>query len=186
MIDCFRSVKIGQLIGEYKDVAPEHLTAFGPIIDSIVVPFDPIYLYHTEFYNWLIPTDNKYVKTDNETDNIAQHYSSFAAIAADPLSLARSYDLLLGITDADTPCLFSDQESMNGVDSDRHDRILRTLVRNLYDYHQQVSKRKINQWMNNLFCFYLDNIFNIVQRIFFMAFIVASIFVIVGEKENIT
>src|SRR5699024_4463332 len=57
------------------------------------------------------------------------------------LQLARSYDLLVGVTDAEAPCVFSDDESRNGVDPSRRDRILRTLVRNLYDYHQQVGER---------------------------------------------
>lgn len=144
MIDCIRAVKIGQLMGEYKDMSPEHLTAFGPIIDSIVVPFDPIHLYHAKFFSWPIPTNNKHIQLENETNKIA-HYSSFATVVTDTLSLTRSYDLLVGITDADSPCLFSDQEAINGVDSDRHDRILRTLVRNLYDYHQQVSKEQLIQ-----------------------------------------
>ncbi|OTF79794.1 hypothetical protein BLA29_007729, partial [Euroglyphus maynei] len=44
---------------------------------------------------------------------------------------------MVGVTDVDSPCLFSDHETIYGVEPDRRDRILRTLVRNLYDYHQQ-------------------------------------------------
>ncbi|CAG2119289.1 unnamed protein product, partial [Medioppia subpectinata] len=37
----------------------------------------------------------------------------------------------------ESPCIFSANEERLGIDGSRRDRILRTLVRNLFDFHQQ-------------------------------------------------
>ncbi|OTF79074.1 hypothetical protein BLA29_004904 [Euroglyphus maynei] len=47
-------------------------------------------------------------------------------------------DLMVGITRVESPTtIFSSHEERNGISVSRRDRLLRTLVRNLYDYHQQ-------------------------------------------------
>lgn len=59
-------------------------------------------------------------------------------------------DLMVGVTRVESPtAIFSSHEERNGISVARRDRLLRTLVRNLYDYHQQVcvcvciTKKKI-------------------------------------------
>lgn len=79
---------------------PEHLSAFGPIVDGIVIAGDPHKQQH------VTPTDQ--------------------------------FDLLFGITRVEAPYIFTKQEEKMGIDVARRDRVLRTLVRNLFDYHQQV------------------------------------------------
>ncbi|XP_076312497.1 neuroligin-4, X-linked-like isoform X1 [Tachypleus tridentatus] len=49
----------------------------------------------------------------------------------------RQYDLLFGVTRAETYFQFSAKEEKVGIDIERRNRILRTLVRNLFNYHQQ-------------------------------------------------
>ncbi|KAH9415647.1 postsynaptic membrane assembly [Dermatophagoides pteronyssinus] len=138
MIDCLRTKKISHLIAQYENISPEYLTAFGPIIDSIVVPFDPVHIYHyhqhhnDQLYHSSSPSSSSSSSSLERATNSNKERTHF-----DPLALARSYDLMIGVTDVDSPCLFSDHESIYGVEPDRRDRILRTLVRNLYDYHQQ-------------------------------------------------
>lgn len=114
MIDCLRGRKVAELTSVQLNV-PHHLTAFGPIIDSIVVPFDPRRLYTAEWHRRTL---------ENQSEP--------------QLELGHAYDLLLGGTDIDLPCIFSEEEVTSGVEPERRNRILRTLVRNLYDYHQQV------------------------------------------------
>ncbi|XP_075585134.1 uncharacterized protein LOC124494794 isoform X3 [Dermatophagoides farinae] len=47
-------------------------------------------------------------------------------------------DLMVGVTRVESPtAIFSSHEERNGISVARRDRLLRTLVRNLYDYHQQ-------------------------------------------------
>lgn len=52
-------------------------------------------------------------------------------------SLYTQYDLLFGTTRVESYYLFTALEEKFGIDSARRDRLLRTLVRNLYTYHLQ-------------------------------------------------
>ncbi|XP_076323980.1 neuroligin-4, X-linked-like isoform X2 [Tachypleus tridentatus] len=52
-------------------------------------------------------------------------------------NINRQYDLLFGVTRTESYFQFSAREEKNGIDIKRRNRILRTLVRNLYNYHQQ-------------------------------------------------
>lgn len=92
---------------------PDHLTAFGPIIDSIVVPSDP--------RKHQLPTASTNTKLNKVAPNVGTQY-----------------DLLFGANRLEGPCIFAAHEEKIGIDVPRRDRILRTLVRNLFDFHQQV------------------------------------------------
>ncbi|XP_017488109.1 PREDICTED: uncharacterized protein LOC108376414, partial [Rhagoletis zephyria] len=48
-------------------------------------------------------------------------------------------DFLIGLTRVECPAIFSPLEERTGLSTARRDRILRTLVRNSFDYHQQES-----------------------------------------------
>ena len=56
-------------------------------------------------------------------------------------------DLLIGLTRVEVKAVFSAEEEKVGLSQARRDRILRTLVRNSFDYHQQVrgenGKRRV-------------------------------------------
>ena len=123
MIDCLRNRKVSDLTNVQLNV-PDHLTAFGPIIDSIVVPFDPKLLYQLESFQ-------RHQLARNQTTPLGNTNLEY--------NFGRAYDLMVGATDVDLPCIFTEDEVMSGVDPKRRDRILRTLVRNLYDFHQQVT-----------------------------------------------
>ena len=64
-------------------------------------------------------------------------YNALAANLAG-LQHLQAYDTLFGFTRVESPFIFSAYEEKFGIDVARRDRILRTLVRNLFDYHQQV------------------------------------------------
>jgi neuroligin len=111
MVECLRQKRIDELFSVDYQV-PDHLTAFGPIIDGIVVPSEPKYLMQAE--------------SDHRGSRLAHHS-----------------DLLIGVTRVEAPPVFNSHEERHGIDTIRRDRILRTLVRNLFDFHQQVIERII-------------------------------------------
>ncbi|KAL1471094.1 hypothetical protein MTO96_023873 [Rhipicephalus appendiculatus] len=56
---------------------------------------------------------------------------------ASPRSSYADYDLLFGVVRFEAYFLFTAYEEKHGFEVDRRDRLLRTLVRNLYSFHQQ-------------------------------------------------
>jgi neuroligin len=71
-----------------------------------------------------------------------------ATIRGDPLSSMMSsessfgdYDLMLGVTKIESYDIFNAEDIAEGIDENRRDRILRTLVRNLFDYRLQVRNK---------------------------------------------
>ncbi|XP_035214795.1 neuroligin-4, X-linked-like isoform X3 [Stegodyphus dumicola] len=64
-------------------------------------------------------------------------------------SIFTQYDLIFGITRVESYFEFSAMEEKLGIDSGRRDRLLRTLVRNLYTYHlQEIFLTVVNEYMN--------------------------------------
>ena len=115
IVDCLRKRKVDDIL-KVELKTPDYLTAFGPIIDSIVVPSDP---------------------------RKPQWVSSGRTAAKDKLkqsttSVGDQYDLMFGVNQIESPCIFGASEERMGIDGQRRDRLLRTLVRNLFDFHQQV------------------------------------------------
>ncbi|XP_054708197.1 neuroligin-2-like [Uloborus diversus] len=100
MLDCMRQRPLADIM-RVQLMVPEHLSAFGPTVDGIVIPVDP-----------LTPMNEKE-------------------------SLFGQYDLLFGVTRAEYFYHLSSNEEKHGIDPDRRDRLLRTLVRNLFNYHMQ-------------------------------------------------
>lgn len=90
---------------------PDHLTAFGPTIDGVVIPGEPSYLM------------------EKQSDLFAQ------------------YELLLGVSRIEYYYKFTNQEDRVGIEIARRDRLLRTLVRNLFTYHlQEIFLTVINEY----------------------------------------
>ncbi|XP_042909755.1 neuroligin-4, X-linked isoform X1 [Parasteatoda tepidariorum] len=90
---------------------PDHLIAFGPTIDGVVIPGEPATLM------------------EKQNDIFAQ------------------YDLLLGVSRIEYYFTFSSQEDRIGIEVSRRDRLLRTLVRNLFTYHlQEIFLTVVNEY----------------------------------------
>lgn len=113
MVDCLRQKSVDDIL-RVDLMTPQYLTAFGPIVDGIVVPSDPRQLMQSK------------------TGEGSQPYP--------PNSMANlnNVDLMFGVTRVESPFIFSPTEERHGIELTRRERILRTLVRNLFDYHQQV------------------------------------------------
>ncbi|RWS27280.1 Neuroligin-1-like protein, partial [Leptotrombidium deliense] len=130
MVDCLRSKSVDEILRVDLKV-PQYLTSFGPIVDGIVVPSEPKVLI------------KKALEQSSSTSSSS--FSSPSSLYSVPTAFDRSghassvtsYDLLFGITRVETPFVFSGHEEKHGIDLSRRDRVLRTLVRNLFDYHQQ-------------------------------------------------
>ena len=115
MVDCLRGKSVDDIM-RVDLKTPQYLTAFGPIIDGIVVPSEPRQLMQS--------------KTSDGSQSFPMN--SMANI--------NNVDLMFGVTRVESPFIFSGIEERHGIDLSRRERILRTLVRNLYDYHQQVCQ----------------------------------------------
>ncbi|PRD27949.1 UNVERIFIED_CONTAM: nlg-1 [Trichonephila clavipes] len=90
---------------------PDHLIAFGPTIDGVVIPGEPADLMEKQ--NDLFP----------------------------------QYDLLLGVSRIEYYFKFTSQEDRMGIEVNRRDRLLRTLVRNLFTYHlQEIFLTVVNEY----------------------------------------
>lgn len=101
LVECLRKKAVSQLLS-IKYQIPTHLTIFGPTVDRIVIPKEPILLMSEE------------------------------------RSLFKSYPLLAGATESESWNLFNEYDKLQGIDIQRKDRMVRTLVRNLFDFHLQV------------------------------------------------
>jgi hypothetical protein len=137
MVDCLRQKSVDEIL-RVDLMAPQHLTAFGPIIDGIVVPSEPKQLMQS--------------RTVDSNHNFASN----------SMGNTNSYDLLFGVTRVEAPFIFSANEERHGIDLSRRDRILRTLVRNLFDYHQQV--RHLYLCYISLFKTYTNHRFSILMK----------------------
>ncbi|KAG8194051.1 hypothetical protein JTE90_003001 [Oedothorax gibbosus] len=72
-----------------------------------------------------------------------------AEIMSKPGSLFNQYDLMFGATRVESYFQFTALEEQTGIDSNRRDRLLRTLVRNLYTYHlQEIFLTVVNEYMD--------------------------------------
>ncbi|XP_023242067.1 neuroligin-4, X-linked-like isoform X1 [Centruroides sculpturatus] len=110
LVECMRQRPVTDIM-RVQLMVPEHLTAFGPTIDGIMVVDDP------------------------------------ATAIEDYGELYGHYDLLFGVTRIESYFHFSAHEDKFGIELDRRDRLLRTLVRNLFTYHlQEIFLTIVNEY----------------------------------------
>lgn len=110
LVECLRQRPVEDILNVPLSV-PDHLSAFGPTIDGVVVPGEP-------------------------QDRMERHTDFFG-----------QYDLLFGMARIESYDQFSGQEDRLGIDVARRDRLLRTLVRNLFTYHlQEIFLTVVNEY----------------------------------------
>ncbi|CAG2177536.1 unnamed protein product, partial [Oppiella nova] len=126
MVECVRHKPVEDILGVDLQ-APQYLTVFGPIIDGILVPSEPKQILESGL------SDFNYYFHHNVTPPAAPPpvYNSQS------VHYINNYDLLFGVTRVEAPYVFSAHEERHGLDPPKRDRILRTLVRNLFDFQQQ-------------------------------------------------
>lgn len=110
LVECLRQRPVQDILAVPLSV-PDHLSAFGPTIDGVVVPGEP-------------------------SDIMEKHTDYFG-----------QYDMMFGMTRIESYDQFSSQEDKAGIDILRRDRLLRTLVRNLFTYHlQEIFLTVVNEY----------------------------------------
>ncbi|RWS12481.1 neuroligin-4: X-linked-like protein [Dinothrombium tinctorium] len=68
-------------------------------------------------------------------------------LMADSNSLYGNYDLVFGVTRGESHNYFTTYDERHGIDGTRRDRILRTLVRNLFNFHlQEIFLTIVNEY----------------------------------------
>ncbi|KAJ6217577.1 hypothetical protein RDWZM_008734 [Blomia tropicalis] len=110
ILECLRHKSVLEITSVPLRV-PTHLTAFGPVIDGIVIPNDPQIL-------------------------MSKMNSIFG-----------NYQLLFGVGRVESYEHFSMYDERHGIDVGRRDRLLRTLIRNMFNYHlQEIFYTIINEY----------------------------------------
>ena len=145
VLECLRERSVEELTSVPLTV-PAHLTAFGPIIDGIVLPGDPAALMSRGGGGGGGSSGG----TGSKSSSSSSSYSSSAASSA----YFSTYALLFGVTRVERPPstasvvdLFNAADERHGVEVGRRDRLLRTLVRNLYSYHlQEIFYTLVNEY----------------------------------------
>ncbi|XP_076312500.1 neuroligin-4, X-linked-like [Tachypleus tridentatus] len=110
LVACMRQQSLSDIM-RVQLLVPEHLTAFGPTVDGIVIPNDPELLLR----------------------NYPDVYSQ--------------YELLAGVTRNEFYHHFSSRDEKYGIEPERRDKLIRTLVRNVCTYHlQEIFLTIINEY----------------------------------------
>lgn len=173
MVDCLRSASVSSLMSASVSV-PEHLSAFGPSIDAIVMPHEPRvamtaallargvlrssgedfstpsitskssnFLHRSGFgfgFNGSTISTHHRLHAHLQQSSAGGNFSPSSTSGSSSTTITSPWpDFLIGLTRVECPAIFSPLEERTGLSTARRDRILRTLVRNSFDYHQQVS-----------------------------------------------
>ncbi|RWS29229.1 neuroligin-2-like protein, partial [Leptotrombidium deliense] len=131
MVDCLRTKMMDELLKIDVQSDDAFRTSFGPIIDGLVVPSEPRHLMESE---------------NDSSHHLSYMYPNMRANTA--LSgRTTPHHLMYGVTRVESPLLFTSDEEKHGIDFERRDDILRTLVRNVVNYYQEViSLTLINEY----------------------------------------
>ncbi|KAL7035915.1 hypothetical protein ACKWTF_008621 [Chironomus riparius] len=130
LMKCLRDVPMNSLLSTPIRL-PEFGNAFGPSVDGVVID--------TGDYNQPDPYD--FGTSSGSEAKRQMHYQNNLNIINSVLlrklainKLSR-YDLLVGVTRAESYFIFNAGDVQYGIESDRKTKILRTYVRSTYSYH---------------------------------------------------
>ncbi|XP_054709180.1 neuroligin-2-like [Uloborus diversus] len=113
LVRCMRLRPISDIM-RVQLLVPEYLTAFGPMVDGLVIPADP---------------EKMLMNPPSE------------------LLSGPKVDVLMGVTRIESFFYFGANEERYGIEAVRRDRMLRTLVRNLFTFHlQEIFLTIVNEY----------------------------------------
>lgn len=125
MVECLKRKSVEELLS-VNLASFRFLSAFGPIVDGIVV-FEPRLIMESLAYGGNTPSSSSPGKSSQ----------------SNPTGHVFSGDILFGVTRLQSPLgLFSAYDERYGIEVERRNQVLRTLVRNMFDFHQQVNIHK--------------------------------------------
>lgn len=124
LIECLRTKSVEELLKVNFDHHDESFkTSFGPIIDGLLIPADPLMLM--------------------ESENDSTHHLSYLHPMGRQLSSSASskpvHSLMFGVTRTEAPFIFTQDEETYGIENLRRDQILYSLIKNIIEYYQEVS-----------------------------------------------
>ncbi|ALC46886.1 CG34139 [Drosophila busckii] len=143
IVDCLRDVPLEDLYAA--DIqAPNFLTSFGPSVDGVVIRPGHSNLDIDD----LMTRNSKRSSADAGAQSAAGNGgggsgsgsafnggSGYFAGAAATANIGGHYDVLFGVVTGESIWRFSAHDIQNGFEGDRRDKIIRTYVRNAYNYH---------------------------------------------------
>lgn len=158
LITCLRSKSVEELLKSdiYDNAdADMYKPMFGPIVDGLLIPNDPINLMESA----INADNNNYVNNNNNNNNnFNNKQTSSASISANighVASTKRSstHSLMAGVTKSEYPFIFTDAEERNGLNNeDKRDNILYNLITSIVDYYQEVRSPSSSPFSASLYC----------------------------------
>lgn len=140
ILECLRERTVEELNSVALSV-PTHLTAFGPIIDGIVLPADPVALMSRGG-----TSANKHMSSSSAFSTYALLFG-VTRVEGGSLGGGTSGGSGGGTSSVSTSGFLNAADERHGVEVGRRDRLLRTLVRNLYSYHlQEIFYTLVNEY----------------------------------------
>ncbi|XP_075589753.1 uncharacterized protein LOC124495766 isoform X2 [Dermatophagoides farinae] len=158
LVDCLKRKPFDELIQAMNHIhISRYLSPFGPIIDGIVVVEEPRTMMESMVYGPLSSaassSSSSFVSSSKITSSSSSSSSSSpsssnyvffknsasSSVSSD-LFAANHYhgDILFGVTKVQCPLdVFTGYEERYGINVERRNQIVRTLIRNLFDFHQQ-------------------------------------------------
>lgn len=160
LVDCLKRKPFGELLQVERLQPSRYLSAFGPIIDGIVVIEEPRIMMESMVYGplsasstaaksafssfyTLSSSSSSSLKSSSKTSSLDKKniFESNNKNSASDIFYPGHYsgDLLFGVTRVQCPLdIFTQHEESFGITVEKRNQVLRTLIRNLFDVHQQV------------------------------------------------
>lgn len=130
LMKCLRDKPLSLLMSTHFR-RPEFTHSFGPSIDGVVIDTGEILSQDSVNYDYGSITHAKSTKYHQNTLNTINSVL-LRKLAINKLS---RYDLLVGVTRAESYFIFNSEDVQYGIEADRRSKILRSYVRNTYSYH---------------------------------------------------
>lgn len=123
---------------------PEFGNAFGPSVDGVVVDTGDVAVPpDLNVYEYIVPNGSSAGRYPPNT--LSTINSVFLQKQA--ISKLTRYDLMLGVTRAESYFTFNSDDVQYGIEAERRSKILRTYVRNTYSFHlNEILATIINEY----------------------------------------
>nr|XP_027205808.1 uncharacterized protein LOC113799389 [Dermatophagoides pteronyssinus] len=142
-VDCLKRKSFDEILKAMDHIhISRYLSPFGPIIDGIVVVEEPRIMMESMVYGPLSSSSSssKIASSSSSSNYVFLKNSASSSSISSDLFAANHYhgDILFGVTRVQCPLdVFTGYEERYGINVERRNQILRTLIRNLFDFHQQ-------------------------------------------------
>ena len=146
LIQCLRSKSVEDLVKAdfYDDDI--YKTSFGPIIDGLLIPSDPISLMESindssHHLSYLHPMGKQQQSQSHSFPSTSPSSFSSSSSSTSIKNKPTSHSLLAGVTKTEMPFIFTDSEEKFGIEfsEEKRDSILYSLITSIVDYYQEVS-----------------------------------------------